>query len=54
MYMYDLNKTTPTTTSTHLVNKHSWTLVVHTLVDAVPTVDVCIRGLTTIGAVAFL
>ncbi len=36
------------------MNKHSWTLVVHTLVDAVPTVDVCIRGPSTIRAVAFL
>ena len=36
------------------MNKHSRTLVVHILVDAVPTVDVSIRGPSTISAVASL
>jgi len=33
---------------TKLMYKHPRTLVVHTLVDTVPTVDVCIRGPSTV------
>ena len=38
----------------HLVHEHPRNSVIIIHVDAVPTVDVCIRGPTTIGTVAVL
>jgi hypothetical protein len=39
---------------TELVDKYSRTLVINTLINTVPTVDVCIRGPAAIITVALL